>query len=149
MNEDLLSAYLDDELSGADRAAVESKLAESAEWRSVLDEVREAREAVRALPARDAPPGWWDHLLATTDADVVDLADARRRRRRRPRRWAAAASAAAAVVAVIVVGVSVVPGQDRVHPDVSTFVDAHAVRSSAGNDVISNVAGAAVPEPRP
>jgi len=146
VNEDLLSAYLDDELSAADRAAVESKLAESAEWRSVLDEVREAREAVRALPARDAPAGWWDHLLATADAEVVDLASARHRRRLRPRRWAAAASAAAAAV---IIGVSVVPGEDRVHPDVSTFVDAHAVRSSAGNDVISNVAGAAVPETRP
>jgi len=154
MNEDLLSAYLDDELTPDERASVDARLAESADWRAVLADVGEARDAVRALPARDAPAAWWDEVLAAgTGPAVVDLASERHARRSRPRRWAGVAGAAAAAA---ILGVAIVPGEDRVQPDVATFVDAHAVRSSADNDVISNVAGATVEggvlaggEPRP
>jgi anti-sigma factor RsiW len=140
LSEDLLSAYVDGELAANERAAVEARLAESPGWRAILAEVREARDAVRALPTRDAPPAFWDQLLVR--GRVVDLTDARKRRQRAAR-WGALAAAAAAAAAVVV-GVAVVPGEDRVHPDVATLVNAHAVRSSIGNDLVSNVAGASV-----
>ena len=66
---EMLSAYLDGELSAPERDAVDARLAESAEWRAELDEVRAARDAVRRLPAREAPDGFWDSLLATVASD--------------------------------------------------------------------------------
>jgi anti-sigma factor RsiW len=151
LHEDLLSAYVDGELDDATRAAVDARLAASPDWRAVLDEVRSARDAVRSLPMRDAPPEFWARLLAADDVDptgatpaspVVDLGAVRAKRRRAARFVAFAASAAAAIV---IVAVAVVPGTDRVKPAVATFTNAHAVRSSVDNDVVSNVAGEAVP----
>ncbi len=156
LTEDLLSAYVDGELDAATRAAVDARLAESAEWRDVLADVQAARDAIRSLPLRDAPDGFWERLLASDDpsdtsgddsddsrdANVVSLRDARAKRNRAARFVAIAASTAAAIV---IVAVAVVPGQDRVKPAVASFTNAHAVRSSVGNDVVSNVAGEAVP----
>jgi anti-sigma factor RsiW len=145
MDEDLLSAYIDGELDAATRDAVETRLAASPEWRAVLAEVREARDAVRGLPVRDAPPGFWDGILrerSDAPAAVVDLDAARLHRRPRTARWAAigAAAAAAAIVAV-----AVIPGESKVRPAVATFTDAHAVRSSVDGDAVSNLAGVTVP----
>ncbi|MGH9014634.1 MAG: zf-HC2 domain-containing protein, partial [Acidimicrobiia bacterium] len=55
-----LSAYLDGELGPAERAGVDDLLAGSQEWRSALVEVAWARDAVRHLPRREAPPGFWE-----------------------------------------------------------------------------------------
>ena len=71
----MLSAYLDGELNAPERVEVEARLAESAEWRAELDEVRAARDAVRALPARDAPAGFWDAVLAGTSPPTTARAD--------------------------------------------------------------------------
>lgn len=154
-DEDLLSAYLDGECTDAERAWVEEQLATSAETRAVLDDVRAAREAVRALPPRDAPPEFWARMLATDDdtadggdgdgalaavaADPgapVDLAAARRRRR--PGRIVAALAGAAA--AAVIAAVVLVPGPESVSPPVATFTEAHAVRSSLQDDAVSTLA---------
>lgn len=50
-----ISAYLDDELTPQERAAVESRLACDADAQRVRDELREAMEALRALPRERAP----------------------------------------------------------------------------------------------
>jgi anti-sigma factor RsiW len=151
LSEDVLSAYVDGELDDATRTAVEARLVESDEWRAVLDDVRAARDAVRSLPLRDAPAGFWERVLAddgTTEvvgaasSPVVHL-DAARQRRRRTARFAAVAASAAA--AIVIVAVAAVPGKERVKPAVATFTNAHAVASSVGNDVVSNVAGEAAP----
>src|SRR5690349_20066443 len=119
MPEDALSAYLDGELSHDARAAVEARLAESEEWRAILDEVRAARDAVRALPAVEPPADFLPRLLSESDVavvaappppptgppEVVDLEAARARRAPRRGRWVAAlggAAAAAVVVSVLV-----------------------------------------------
>ena len=59
---DMLSAYLDGELTDDERAAVEARLEVSAEWRAELAEVESVRTIVRGLPERDAPPGFWDRV---------------------------------------------------------------------------------------
>lgn len=156
LSEDLLSAYVDGELDDATRAAVEARLAESDEWRAVLDDVTVARTAIRSLPLRDAPSGFWEGILDSDDAassdaasegrggaQVADLDTARSRRRSTTVRLAAFAASAAA--AIVIVAVALVPGTERVKPAVATFTNAHAVRSSVGNDAVSNVAGVAVP----
>jgi len=149
LSEDLLSAYLDDELDASERADVEARLAGSSEWRANLDEVRDTRDGLRGLPAVEGPPEFWARVMAgdaiegDTEQDrVVDLG-AERRRRRVPRWGLAVAGAAAA--AVIVVGVVAVPQQNRVRPAVAALTDEHAARSSVGNDVISSLASIAVP----
>ena len=102
---EMLSAYLDGELDPSGRAAVDARLAESAEWRLELADVRAARDAVRALPTRDAPEGFWDAVSArsrqpTTERPTMQHRSCRsppparaagshgsRRRSRPPRPW--------------------------------------------------------------
>jgi len=76
-SEDLLSAYVDGEVTDEQRALVEARLAESSSTRALLAEIEAARDAVRALPMRDAPPEFWARILDGTglDADAV-IADA-------------------------------------------------------------------------
>ncbi|HEX2473858.1 MAG TPA: zf-HC2 domain-containing protein, partial [Lacipirellulaceae bacterium] len=50
LNDELLSAYLDDELSPAERAAVESRLSEDPSAQQLLHQLRSVSEAVQALP---------------------------------------------------------------------------------------------------
>ena len=147
---DMLSAYLDDELDAATRAAVAARLETSSEWRSELADVRAARDAVRGLAARDAPPGFWDAVAASVTADaaadpatdsatdaptgeVVHIASGRRK----AVRWLV--TAAAAVVAVVVAAV-IVPGRARVSPNVAAVVAQHGAQSSEAGDPISTIA---------
>jgi anti-sigma factor RsiW len=134
MKEDLLSAYLDDELDVATRERVEARLAESGEWRSILDEVRATRDALRALPVRSAPPGFWDRLR---QPEVVSLDDHRAARTRRSRLAAAGAVAAAVVIGAV----ALVPLREQTQPPVATFADAHAARSSLSDEPLSQLAG--------
>jgi anti-sigma factor RsiW len=147
---EMLSAYLDDELTGAERAAVDTRLAESPEWRAELEEVRAARATVRSLAARDAPSGFWDAVLAHVEAGegegegdgdgevtpvpVVPLAE------RRPRRRVAWFAAAAAAVAGIVVAVIAVPQRTEVTPNVTAVVAQHGAQGSDTGDPISMLA---------
>jgi anti-sigma factor RsiW len=139
--EDLLSAYLDGEVTAEEGALVDARLAESAEWRAVLAEVRETRELLRGLPTREAPDGFWEAMLAADDpepeqaAPVVPIESARHRRGKRIVAWCAGAAAAAAVVAVLLV-----PSQSQVKPSVATFVNQHAVRSSVTEEPVSQLA---------
>ena len=150
----LLSAYLDDELTSDERAAVDGRLAESAAWRAELDEVRAARDAVRALDLRDAPPGFWasveavvasapdpdpagDVATAVPDGAVAALDDhrARRRSRRRVVAWAAGGVAAAVVFGAMFV----IPGRHQVRPNVAAIVTHHGATSAEQGDPISGL----------
>ena len=144
---DELSAYLDDELTPNERADVERRLAESPALRAELDEVRGARDAMRGLPAREAPAGFWDNVITgvrDTDieagdtqveaAPVVDL-DGRRRRLQRIGVFAGAAAAAAAIIAVVLI-----PGRTSVRPNVTAVATQHAASSSDLGDSISSLA---------
>jgi anti-sigma factor RsiW len=153
---DFLSGYLDEELSPEERADVEARLAASAELRAELADVRAARDAVRALPVRDARAGFWSAVVAhveaadtthalldsdaavgRTDAQVATVSslDARRRRQVRTAWVAAAVAAAAAVIAVFVV-----PGRSEVRPNVTAVATQHAAKSSDVGDSISSLA---------
>lgn len=50
-SEELLSAYLDDELSSQERVDVERRLASDSQWRETLEKLQEVRGWVRELPA--------------------------------------------------------------------------------------------------
>ena len=82
---DKLSEYLDDELSGDERARLEEALERDAELRGVLEELRGVRDAASALPhagpARDLWPGI-ESRIASSDEAVVPIAKAATTRRR-------------------------------------------------------------------
>lgn len=135
---DVLSAYLDGELTDAERAEVEARLEQSAEWRAELAEVRAARDAVRGLPPRVAPDGFWDAVyagVAGEDDVVVPITAARSERRRRWGWVAASAAAVAAVVAVIVV-----PHRNEVTPNVTAVVAQHGAQGSDSGDPVTVLA---------
>jgi anti-sigma factor RsiW len=151
LSEDLLSAYVDGELDEDTRAAVETRLARSASWRAVLEEIRGAKAAVRGLPAVDLPADAWDRLLARVAADELLAAPPppppgyawprtwRDRVRDRPVRWAAAMAGAAA--AAVVVAAIVLPGPREVTPKVSAFSAEQQARASLAGDPVSSLAG--------
>ena len=114
--DDLLSAWLDGELTGEERAAADRHLAACEMCRTELAAVEGARSAVRSLPQLSPLPG-----------AVAPL-----RRRRRPAAWAAAVAAALAVALWIGPGergaafeMSEVEGQHTARvvgdPGISTF----------------------------
>jgi anti-sigma-K factor RskA len=140
LEEDALSAYLDDELDAETRAAVEERLAASAEWRAILDELRETRTALRALPAVDGAPAFWARVL-DDDGTVVDFSAERARRRRG---WRIAVAGVAAALVLVVAGAALVPRRDRVKPAVATFADQHAARASFDSDTLSQLASVGV-----
>jgi len=52
---ELLSSYLDGQLSSSESARLESRLSSDPNLRAVMDDLREARGLLRQLPARKAP----------------------------------------------------------------------------------------------
>ncbi|HUU84848.1 MAG TPA: hypothetical protein VM243_15210 [Phycisphaerae bacterium] len=62
-----LSAYLDGELSDAEREAVDRLVARDARARAQLEELRQTVEVVRALPKRAAPPSLMEDLSAALE----------------------------------------------------------------------------------
>jgi anti-sigma factor RsiW len=148
LDPDMLSAYLDGELTDAERAQVETQLASSPEWRQELAEVRSARDAVRGLPERDAPAGFWDavyaHVAADTDDEVNDdvvvpIAVPITAAPSHPRRhWAWIAASAAAVAAVV--AIVVLPHRSEVSPNVAAVVAQHGAQGSDNGDPVSMLA---------
>jgi anti-sigma factor RsiW len=143
---DALSAYLDGELTDDERAAVDARLEQSAEWREELAEVRAARDALRGLPERDVPAGFWDavHAAVTADDDAVDASTddvvvpitAKPARPRRRWTWVAASAAAVAAVVAIVV----VPHRSQVSPNVGAVVAQHGAQGSDSGDPVGMLA---------
>ncbi len=130
--EDVLSAYLDGELSAHERAAVERELAASPSWSAILREVREVRAAVRGLPVPEPPEDVFERVLR----EPVGVASGSTRRRvLGPWRWAAGGAAAAAVVVAFAV-----PSPHRVTPSVPNQVDSHVTRASLTQDPIMELA---------
>ena len=130
--DDRLSAYLDGELDATERETVDAYLATSPEWRAERDQVAYARDALRALPTHEAPPGFWEGVLSP------ELTRARTRRRSRWPRVAAAASGVA--VAAVVIASLVIPSSDRVTPRVPALSDSHVVRTSVSDEPVSRLA---------
>ena len=130
--DDRLSAYLDGELDVGEREVVDGYLAASSEWRAERDEIAYARDALRGLPTREAPTGFWEGVLSP------ELTRTRAKRRSRWPRIAAAASGVA--VAAVVIASLVIPSPDRVTPRVPALTDSHAVRTSVSDEPVSHLA---------
>ncbi len=123
--DDVLSAYLDDELAPAARREVEVHLAGCADCRGELDDVAAARRAIRILPVHGAPRP----LIP-----ALSRPEARRGRVA----WALAAVVAAAVAMFL-------PREPQVAPSLPSLADSHAARASVTGDPLSHLAPIAVP----
>lgn len=136
MPEDMLSAYLDGELSASDIARVEAVVADDPQWAETLAEVSAARSVLRELPLHEAPPGVWDAIVETvsgTDAASAPVSLFRSR----TARWIAAGTAAAAALALFVVPGSDTP--DRTNPQLEELADSAAARQSLSSDPVSEL----------
>lgn len=113
---ELLSGYLDDELTSEDRRLVELHLDGCAECRTELEGVAEIRRRLRDLVPLEVPPGVYDF-----PATVVPM---------RNRVWRRAMAVAAAAVLVVGVGVGLATDED-VPLQLQQAVDQHVARASA------------------
>lgn len=74
-NDELLSAYLDDQLLPAERADVEARLAHDGDAQALVRELREAAEAVRQLPRVAAPRDLKAAILRAAEQIDLDESD--------------------------------------------------------------------------
>jgi RNA polymerase sigma factor (sigma-70 family) len=145
-DDDVFSAYLDDELTSEARAGLEARLAADSQARDELDAISEVRTLVRGLAPPVLPEGFVDQLLAAPDHDadatgpaapVTDLATARATHRR-PARFAAVVASVAAAIALIVA--VAVPNRTASNPALATDVRVHQAGSAAAGDPVSGLA---------
>jgi hypothetical protein len=122
----LLDAYLDDELSPAERRSVDALLERSPEARAELADIHRVRSLVRGLPPVDAPAGFYERL-ENAGARVVPIT-----RRRRPRGLLVAGSGA--VAAAVLLFIAVTPTFDHFVPPIDELEARHLslVASTSG-----------------
>lgn len=117
-DDELLSAYVDNELDAHERAAVEARLRTDERARQLLQELRQASEAVRSLPREKLPRDLRGGVFAAIDdaalekgafgqanaerATTLPMSPAAQQRRLSPRTWALAAFAVAAALMLVV-----------------------------------------------
>lgn len=94
-DEEMLSAYIDGELSGEDRSSVEQWLADDVAARELLDELTETSTLVRALPRPTAPEDLRNEVLNRLRATpaATPRSPAFRPGWRRPAVWVTASAA--------------------------------------------------------
>lgn len=117
---ELLSAYLDDEVTTVERAQVETHLASCASCRADLDEESEIRSAVRGLPVVDPPFGFYERILRDGPSDPAQP------QKRRFRFGLANLVATAAAWLLVLVVANFNSGGGSVNPSPQGYVAAHA-----------------------
>lgn len=136
---DRLSEYLDGELSGDDTVALEARLAEDAELRALLQELREVKRIAASRPDFRAPDALWDGVRArieTAAAAPKEQGEAQHGLRRRLMFTLPQLAAAAGIV--LLLGISLGRLTDApVGPgatDAPTIADAQTAEPATGPD---------------
>ena len=118
--EELLSAYLDGELTADERASVEEHLASCAPCRAELEEERDIRTAVRSLAPVDPPFGFYERILREGPADPAQP-------KKRRFKFGMANLVATAAAWILVLGVANLNSHGgSVSPSANDYVAAHA-----------------------
>ena len=71
ISDELISAYLDGELSDAERSQVETALNDSAELRRMCDELRELRDRFASLPRWEVREGFAQRVLRQAEREML------------------------------------------------------------------------------
>ncbi len=118
--EELLSAYLDGEVTAAERAYVEEHLTTCARCRAEFDQERDVRAAVRSLPPVDPPFGFFERILRDGPADPAQP-------KKRRFKFGMANLVATAAAWILVLGVANLNSHGgSVNPSANDYVAAHA-----------------------
>jgi len=122
--DEVLSAYLDGELTAAERIDVEAHLEDCAECRSDLEAEADVRRLVRELPAVDAPFGFYERILRDGPGVAPTTETTEKKRRLR---FGLGSIAAAVACWLLVLGlVNVNSASASVDPQTDVYVNAHA-----------------------
>ena len=140
LSEEVLSAYVDGECTDDERIAVEARLASDAEWREILEEIR---DDARARPRAAAP-----RTARGVRRRTRRRARGRGGRRVRGERTAAsprrphviAGIAAAAAIAVGFMIASPAGRSSDVAPPIATLANSHGATMSLQSDPLSGLA---------
>ena len=146
-----MSAYLDGELAGAERADLERRLALDPQARAMLESLRCTIQLVQGLPRRPAPDSLLDDLTARIEREHLLGEAPQRREIARPRRtlWPLLASAAVVVFAVgagFWVMRDLVP--ERGGSPTLTFAPQDADRDREGGRALNGPSAAPAAEPK-
>ena len=134
---ELLSAYLDGELTPDEEAAVRDLLADSPERQAELTHLTEARTWVRGLGPVEPPEGFLEQVIATVGRPV-----------QKPRKWGMLNLVATAAVWVIVLAFVNMSRSDDVQPEVASLMSNHTAASVGVGGFLGSLGGGE-PEPHP
>ncbi len=135
---EMLSAYLDGELTPAEQAEVDQLIARSPEHRDELTRLEETRGWLRALPAVDPPEGFIEQAIALAGRDVPAQP--------KKHKWGVMNLVATAAVWVLVLGFVNLNRSDNVSPDVAGLAQTHT-EASAGFGGLLGSLGNGQPDP--
>ncbi len=132
--EELLSCYLDGEVTPEERERVERLLRSDPEARRRLEELRWVRDALRALPARPLPEDLVPAILHR--AEALSRGWTWRIRDLVPNVWVRAAVLTASLAMALVVGFGTILRPDRPRPEAAevtldVFVQEHAFQAAS------------------
>lgn len=128
-----LTAYLDGELSGAERAEVERLLERDAEARALLEELRETARLIGSVPKEFAGMGFNEAVRARLErSSLLDEGPARRMS------WWKPMALAASLVIVCTVGYF---GMEKLQQERERQVFALADKEEPGRPVVKSVVG--------
>jgi hypothetical protein len=133
---DVLSAYLDGELTPSEAAAVRELLERSPEHRAELDRVEQARTWLRALPPVEPPEGFTEQAIAAVKRPAAEP---------KKRKWGMLNLVATAAVWVAVLGFVNMSRSNDVSPDAANLAQTHT-EASAGFGGLLGSLGAGRPE---
>jgi Putative zinc-finger len=128
--DELLSAYLDGELTAEEEAEVRELLADSPERQAELARLAEARSWVRGLGPVEPPEGVIEQAIAIVGRPV-----------QKPRKWGMLNVVATAAVWVAVLGFVNVSRSDDVQPEVANLVQTHTEASVGVGGFFSSLGG--------
>jgi anti-sigma factor RsiW len=141
-----LSDYLDDDMSGDERAELEAALEGDVELQRVLEELRAVRDTATSLPAHSPESNLWPGIESRigTEAAVLDLTSASRARRRFSFTIPQLAAAAVAMLVLGSAGVWMAMNPDTGSPDGAVPLTAAAPSPDAGFVSLPPVEGPAL-----
>ncbi len=148
-NFERLSAYLDGELSPAERAEIERWLERDAEARSLFNELRQVASIVAALPRERAPADMADAVVARCErAALLGEADFRPRGAAAAARWTRPLALAASLLVVATIAWIGVPFWPEIERSVMQMADMEsasemrpAAESNRGPLALNDAAG--------
>ena len=133
---ELLSAYLDGEVTEAEQASVEDLLTHSPAHREELARVEQARTWVRALPPVEPPDGFLERAIAAVAQPPAPA---------KKHKWGMLNLIATAAVWVLVLGFVNLNRSHDVSPDAATLAQTHT-EASAGFGGLLGSLGAGQPD---